>query len=232
MKILFILMTMINPSLKKDKIFINKTYKVENSEKVTVIIDNIQGDVIVESTGDDIVSLSLEIWIEADSDRGLEKAKRDLKLGEDITEDSIIFYTKAPFIKRNSWGTGWSNNVNISMESLGYDFKYQYSVKVPKNVILDAHTINRGDVFVKNVDGPIKACNVNGEVEIKNARKILHASTVNGDVTINFLESPKQAIDFNTVNGDFNFELPDNFNAQVYFNSMHGDLYTSFDYKR
>jgi len=139
---------------------------------------------------------------------------------------------KAPFLKRCRWSNGWSNNINVNRDELGYDYKYQYKVKVPKEVTLDAHTINKGDVQIKNVDGPVKACNVNGAVSIQNARQVLQASTVNGDVTISFLESPKESIAFNTVNGDFNFELPENFNAQVYFDSMHGEMYTSFDYRK
>lgn len=219
------------PDLKEDKVVIEKTYPVANLNSLIVVVDNIQGDVIVESTGSEQVELSLEIWIEAKSQRSMEKAKNELQLGEQLSGDSIIFYTKAPFIKRTSWGSGWTNDVNLSKDALGYDFKYQYKVKVPRKTTVDAHTINKGDVFVSNVDGPIKVCNVNGAVEIKNARKVLQASTVNGDLTINFLENPKEAIGFNTVNGDFNLELPEDFSAQIFFDSMNGELYTAFDYK-
>ena len=113
-----------------------------------------------------------------------------------------------------------------------YAFKYQYKLKVPKQVAVEAKTINNGNVLVEDIDGPVKVCNVNGAVEVKNARVIQKASTVNGDVTIHFLESPKESIDFHTVNGDFNFRFPEDFSAKVYFDSMNGDLYTSFDYEQ
>jgi len=232
MKLLLILLTFFNPDFNRDVVKVEKTYEVENPESMTVIIDNIQGDVTVEATDGKLVIVSLEIQIDADSDASLQKAKKDLQFGEQISSDSLVFYTKAPFIQRKSWSKGWCNNVHIKMETLGYDFKYQYTVKVPKNVMLTAQTINKGDVYVQNVDGAIKASNVNGSVEIKNARKVLHASTVNGDITINFLENLKEAVAFNTVNGDFNFEMPENFSALVYFDSMNGDLYSAFDYQR
>ncbi|KAJ1442307.1 hypothetical protein B484DRAFT_426868 [Ochromonadaceae sp. CCMP2298] len=110
-------------------------------------------------------------------------------------------------------------------------WQYQYTLKVPKDVILEAKTVNKGNIYVRDI-GIVKACNVNGSVEIQNVNQVLQASTVNGDVTINFLENPKNPIDFNTINGDFNLELPENLNARVYFDSMNGDLFTAFDYQQ
>lgn len=228
MKLLLILMAMINPDLKEDKVVINKTYTLDNPGEMAVVINNINGDVEVETSSDNKVYLSLTIVMSAKTDALLDKAKKELELGELITDDSLMFFTKAPFIKKCRWG----NFTGYDMRDYPkYEFKYQYKVKVPKNVNLEAKTINNGDVFVQNVDGAVKACNVNGKVDIKNARKVLQASTVNGDVTINFLESPTDAIDFNTVNGDFNFELPGDFSAKVYFDTMNGDMYTAFDYQ-
>ncbi|WP_425389564.1 DUF4097 family beta strand repeat-containing protein [Ekhidna sp.] len=229
MNLLLILLTLINPDLKEDRIVINKEYTIDNPNEMAVIVNNINGDVEIESSGDNKVYLSLIIEMSAGTDALLEKAKSELELGELFTHDSLVFFTKAPFIKKYRWGKYSGYDMHDYPK---YSFKYQYKLKVPKAVSLEAKTVNNGDVFVKNLDGPIKACNVNGKVDIKYARKVLQASTVNGDVTINFLENPTEAIDFNTVNGDFNFELPDNFSAQVYFDSMNGDLFTSFDYKK
>ncbi|MEO9869768.1 DUF4097 family beta strand repeat-containing protein [Ekhidna sp.] len=230
MNFLLLIITLINPTLKEDKIVIFKTYPLEDPSNTTVIVDNIFGDVVVEKSEDNLVHLYLEIQISGYSDELVEKAKKELQLGQLLTDDSLVFYTKAPFVKKCDWRNGgWGYDMR---DEPAYGFKYQYKLKVPKNVKLEARTINKGDILVINIDGPVKACNVNGEVEIQNARQVLQASTVNGDVTINFLEVPTEPVDFNTVNGDFNFDLPKNFSAKVYFNSMHGDLYTSFDYKR
>lgn len=228
MNFLLIITALIFPDLKEDKVVINKTYPLSNPSEMAIVINNINGDVEIERSDDNKVYLSLTIEISAHSDELLAKAKEELKLGELLTDDSLIFFTKAPFIKKCKWGrfTGYDMK-----DDPKYDFKYQYKLKVPENVKLEAKTINHGDVLIENVDGPIKACNVNGAVEIRNARQVLQASTVNGDVTINFLESPKEAINFNTVNGDFNFKLPKDFSAKVYFDTMNGDMYTAFDYQ-
>lgn len=229
MKTLLMLLALIYPDLKEDKMVINKEYTIGDPENMTIIIDNINGDIEVEASGDNKLYLSLEIEISDHSDELVEQAKSELQLGQLLTDDSIMFFTKAPFIKRCKWGSGSGYDMRNQPK---YAFKYQYKVKVPRQVSLEVKTVNNGDVFVKDIDGPIRAVNVNGAVEIKNAKNILEANTVNGDVTINFLESPKQPIDFTTVNGDFNFDLPDNFSAQVYFDSMNGDLYSSFNYQK
>lgn len=228
MNALLILITLMIPDLQEERVEIKKEYTLTNPSEMAVIVNNINGDVEVEASGDDKVYLTLTIVMSSRSDALLTKAKKELELGEIVTDDSLIFYTKAPFVKKCRWGnfTGYDMK-----EHPKYDFKYQYKLQVPKGVSLEAKTINKGDVFVQNVEGPVKACNVNGKVDIKNARKVLQASTVNGDVTINFLESPKEPIQFNTVNGDFNFELPNDFSAKVYFDTMNGDMFTAFDYQ-
>lgn len=227
MKLLLILMTLINPDLKEDRVEINKKYELQNPGEMTVIIDNIYGDVEVERSKDNNVYLSLTIVVLANSDQLIARAKNELKLGETMKEDSLMFFTEAPFVKRCKWGN--YSRLDIRTEPK-YSFKYQYKLKVPKDVNLEAKTIDHGNVLVRDVDGAVKAGNVNGKIDIENARKVLQASTVNGDLTIKFLESPKEAIDFNTVNGNFNFELPNDFSAKIYFDTMNGDLYTAFDY--
>lgn len=227
MKTLLILMTLINSDLAKDKITIEKTYELESPKDMVVVVDNIFGNITVEPSTDNKVYLIVDIEISAGNESLLQKAKSELKLGEIFSHDSLVFYTKAPFIKRKKWGNDWGHDMRDEPQ---YSFRYQYTLKVPKEATIDAKTINKGDVYVKDIK-TVKACNVNGSVEIKNVNQVLQASSVNGDITINFLENPKNAIDFNTVNGDFNLELPNNLNAKVFFDSMNGALFTAFDYQ-
>lgn len=228
MNVLLIIAILINPLPKEDKKVINKTYDIENPSGTVVVIDNIFGDVSVESSNDSKAYVTVEIEIIAGTDELIAQAKKDLQLGEKVGNDSVMFFTEAPFIKRCKWGNSWGSDLS---DQPNYRFKYHYTVKLPKEVTLDVKTVDHGDVRIKNIAGPISVGNVNGSVEVKNASKIIQASTVNGDVTINFLRTPDQPIDFNTVNGDFNFTLPEDFRAQVYFNTMNGEMFTAFDYK-
>lgn len=229
MKLLILLLAITNPDLKEDRIQISKSYEINATADFTVMVDNFYGAVEVVPSDDDKVYLELEIQITGRTDALIARAKKELELGERMLGDSLVLYTEAPFIERRSWGNYRGFNVRRKPE---YSFRYQYKLKVPRNVGVNARTIDKGDVTIKDMDGIIAACNVNGNVEITNARDVREATTVSGDITINFLENPKESVDFNTVNGDFNFELPKNFSAKIYFDSMNGDLYSAFDYKK
>jgi len=225
MNTFLLLLTLWNPALKKDRILIQKEYEIDDPGSMTIIIDNINGDVEVSSSNDNKVYLSVEIQISGYNDALVEKAKSELQLGQVLADDSLTFFTKAPFIKKNQWGYDMRNQPK-------YSFKYQYKVRVRKETSVEAKTIDHGDVTVSDIEGAIRVGNVNGAIEVNNARVIETASTVNGDVTIHFLEPPTKKTFFHTVNGDFNFTLPESFTAQVYFDSMNGDLYTAFDYQK
>ncbi|MEP5613776.1 MAG: DUF4097 family beta strand repeat-containing protein [Cyclobacteriaceae bacterium] len=229
MKLLVLLLAITNPELKEDRILISKSYEIKSPTDFTVMIDNFYGSVEVVPSDDDMVYLELEIEIFGRTDALIDRAKRELELGERIVDDSLVLFTEAPFIERRSWGNYRGFDIRRKPD---YSFRYQYKLKVPRNIGVNARTIDKGDVSIKNMDGIVSACNVNGNVEIANARDVREASTVSGDITINFLENPKESVDFNTVNGDFNFELPKDFNAKIYFDSMNGDLYSAFDYKK
>lgn len=229
MNVLLILIALINPDLKEDRIVINKTYDITNAEKMLVMVHNMNGDVTVEATDGTQISLALTIEISASTDDLIAQAKRDLKLGEYLKNDSLVLYTQAPFIRRCEGQRLWGYNMTDGPD---YSFKYQYQIRVPKKIAVHAKTVNKGDVLVKDMEGKVMVSNVNGNVEVQNVHDLRRASTVNGDVDITFVKSPQVPVKFNTVNGDFTFELPENFSARVFFDSMNGDLYTSFDYRR
>ena len=228
MKLLILYLSLPGSVLGNERVLIEKSYKLDSPEDFTVVVDNLYGDILIEPSTDNTIYLSLEIHISARSEESMIRAKEELKLGEELSNDSLVLFTEAPFMKRFEWGK--SRHYEIR-RGPSYEFKYQYKLRVPKTTAVFAKTVNRGDITIKDMKGSVKAGNVNGEIDIINAVNVQYASTVNGDVSINFLESPKESINFNTVNGDFEFELPDDFKAKVYFDTMNGNIYSSFDYQ-
>lgn len=222
------LFLLINGWTENETVRISKTYDVTSAKELNVMINNVYGDVKVEASTSGKVELELDIEINASNDKELERAKRELKLGEYLKTDTIAFYTKAPFIREcdKPWQNTWWGD-----DQPGYSFKYHYTVKIPAQARLKASTVNDGEVIIGGIQGPIKAGNVNGGLEIRDAHEVISASSVNGDVTVTFVKAPKKSIDFNTVNGDFNLEFPNNLAAKVYFDTMNGEMYTAFDYK-
>lgn len=226
--LILLLTTLINPPLKESTVTISKTYDVQSPESMLVMIHNVYGSVVVEPSNDNKVHLLLKIEIDAPTDALMAQAKRDLKLGEYQGQDSLVFYTEAPFIRTGNEppfkGSQWDDWPD-------YSFTYEYKVQIPKNSMVYAKTVNEGSVLVKDITGKVRVANINGDVAIKNAYDVAKASSINGDITINFVNSPKEAIKFHTINGDFNLTFPRDFAAKVYFKSLNGEMYSSFDYK-
>ncbi|MEQ9229578.1 MAG: DUF4097 family beta strand repeat-containing protein [Cyclobacteriaceae bacterium] len=225
---MLLLLILLDSSPKEETIKISKTYDVTSAEHLQVIVQNVYGSVRVQPSTSGKVELELEIKIRANSDKLMALAKKELELGEYIEQDTLAFYTKAPWVQNCNGspykGFNWNNGPD-------YQFSYEYVLKIPKTSMISANTVNDGEVIVENIQGEVKVGNVNGGVEVKNVYRLAGASTVNGDVKINFLRAPKEAINFRTVNGDFQLEFPKDFAATVYFDSMNGEMYSSFDYE-
>jgi len=228
MNLFLLFITLINPTPREGTVTINRTYDVQSPERMLVMINNVYGSVVVEPSNDNKVHVLLKIEIDAPTEALLAQAKRDLKWGEYLGQDSLVFYTNAPFIRncneppfKGSW---WNDGPD-------YSFTYEYKVQIPKNSMVYAKTVNEGSVLVKDITGKVRVANINGDVVVKNAYDIAKASSINGDITINFVKSPKDPIKFHTINGDFNLTFPKDFAAKVYFKSLNGEMYSSFDYK-
>ena len=226
---LFLTLLLLWPSPKEEVKTVTKTYDVSSPDRLFVMINNVYGNVTVEPSTSGKVELELRIKINADDGKEMEQAKKDLELGEYLGQDSIVFYTKAPFIRdcdKPPFKGGWWD------KEVDYSFTYNYIVKIPKQAEIYAKTVNDGEVSIRKITGTVKAWNVNGGVEILDASDVRKASSVNGDIDITFAKAPSESIDFNTVNGDFNLEFPNDLAAKIYFDTMNGEMFSAFDYKR
>lgn len=229
MNLLTILLLLFRPVPVSETVSIQKTYDVAEADELLVMVNNIFGDVTIEPSKSGKVELDLKIRISANSAKLVEQGKRELKLGEYLAKDSMVFYTKAPFIRdcdEPPFKGGWWN------EEIDYSFTYDYTIRIPSNANISAKTVNEGDVVIKGISGTVSAWNVNGGLEIREVGDLRKASTVNGDVTIDFSKSPVEPIDFHTVNGNFKLKFPDDLAAKIYFDTMHGDIYSAFEYRR
>jgi len=202
---------------------ISKEYSVKPGS--TVAVYNVDGFIKVEGYAGDKVVIEIDETIKARDAAGLEKGKKEFKLGFDQKADSIIAYTAAPYDTRPH--IRWSNNDDG--ENRHYNVKLEYILKVPYSVNLRVSTINDGDVEVKDVTGSLKVNNVNGPITIANAKGTTDARTVNGGITVNYLAVPPDASSYQTINGKLDITYPKNFAGNLQFKSMNGQFYTDFD---
>lgn len=199
-------------------------------------ISNINGDLKVEGyegyEGDEIIITG---------SKTISKKRRDLEqkeideiyLKQVDYEGTIYVFVQAPGVEvkfrdgkmRHSFN--WNGNSRDDRNSVNFEF--DIVVKMPKNLMLAASTINGGTLSVQNMQNGVDAGNVNGDVSLREVAGKTHAYTVNGDVEVYFSKSPTEDSKFHTVNGSMEVYSPDDLGAIVTFESLHGDLYTDFE---
>lgn len=191
-----------------------------------VKIYNIHGNISVEGYEGDEVQLTARRELSG-TDAEVRRAARELKLRMEQRGDNIFIYLDAPFIT-----TRWEDDelhYNINRDGDDYEFLYDLTIRVPRQVHLKASTINNGRVTVRDVRQTVKAFNVNGGITLDGIAGATTAHTVNGDITVRYVQSPRQDSDYQTINGTIEASYPADLSADIRFRSMHGDLYTDFE---
>jgi hypothetical protein len=199
-----------------------------------LIIANVNGSVTVSGYAGDKVVVEVTRFIQGKTDARLDKGKQEVQLGIVDLADTLILYVSDGCMRfeRNSRGKGSRNGWGY--QSLPdcrqtYDYKMDFTVKVPASINLAVSTINNGDVSVENVDGAVRANNINGSVRLTNIQREAEARTINGDVDIVYARNPGGGCKFYTLNGDINALFQPGLSANMSFESFNGDLFTNLD---
>jgi DUF4097 and DUF4098 domain-containing protein YvlB len=90
-------------------------------------------------------------------------------------------------------------------------------------------TVNNGSIEATDIDGLLKANNVNGKITLNKVKAAHDVHTVNGNVLITFTALPPESSKFYTLNGKMDITLPRDFSADCEFKSFNGNFYTDFD---
>ena len=216
-----------------DKISRELAFEKKSPEN-TLIIANVNGHVRVTGYAGDKVVVEVTRFIHGKTDARLEKGKEEVQLGLVDLADTLILYVRDGCMRfekprgRRNGGKGWSYQSDQNCDQ-SYDYKMDFTVKIPASVHLAVSTINDGDVTVENVDGIVQANNINGSVRLTNIRRETEARTINGDVDIVYARNPGSACKFYTLNGDINALFQPGLSANMTFESFNGDLFTNLD---
>lgn len=202
---------------------IHKEFTVANNSFMAIY--NLQGSIKVEGYEGNKVIIDIDERITAKNQTEIEKGKNEVQLGFDQNGDSLILFTKYPYDTRprTIWKKAeWNKEVH-------YTLHLNYVVKVPKSLNITVSTVNEGEVYVANVNGRIKANNVNGGIALKNVMAAQDVNTVNGNVKINYLALPPENAKYYTLNGDLEVVFPANFSADCQLKTFNGEFFTDFD---
>jgi DUF4097 and DUF4098 domain-containing protein YvlB len=220
---------------------INKELTFEKKGNNTLMVFNINGDVKVEGYAGDKIIVEVNRKITGKTEARLQQGKDEIQLGVLDRADTIILYVKGcnefgrvadkrdgRHNRRNGWGYNWNDCRNRGGNcEKQYDYKMDFTIKVPAGISLAASTINDGDVEVTSVSGYLLADNINGNVRLKNISGATNASTINGDVDLDYSGNPSSDSRYYTLNGDINANFRKGLAAQLTFKSFNGEFYSS-----
>jgi hypothetical protein len=202
-----------------------------------LLIANVNGSITVEGYSGNTLLIEVEKIINGKTTERLEAGLKEISLGVIDSADTIVLYINGicqPFGKNpkghgrhwGHWGYNWER---CNPHEVGYDFRMNFTVRVPEGINISVSTINEGDINVSKVSGSVRANNVNGAIRLTELSKSAWAHTVNGDVDISYLQNPGAECSFYTLNGDINAHFRKGLSSTIKFKSFNGDLFTNVE---
>ncbi|MCU1275171.1 MAG: hypothetical protein JWO48_2602, partial [Bryobacterales bacterium] len=111
----------------------------------------------------------------------------------------------------------------------GYEVRFDFTVKVPRETNLRLRTVNHGDIRVENTSGNFDVDNINGGLELLDVSGSGHAYALNRPVKVLFARNPSAASDFGSLNGDVEVTFRPDLSADLWLKTFNGSAYTDFD---
>ena len=116
----------------------------------------------------------------------------------------------------------YDNTVRIESTPRGTT---DFEIEIPKNF-----SLNRGEIYVENVNGVMDISNTNGKITLKDISGAVSADALNKDIIINFIKvTPNTPMAFSSLNGDIDITFPKDIKADVKVKSERGEIFTDFE---
>ncbi|MEX1137833.1 MAG: hypothetical protein WEB33_02970 [Bacteroidota bacterium] len=197
-------------------------FSVSGTER-SLLVDNIQGSIMVTSHEGETVEMTAIRRTRAKSEIKFQEAAEDVVLDIQEQRSRIEIVVDAP------WRDRWNGRYSRGERYYGYEVSFDFELKVPKTLNLYLHTVNDGDIKVRDVNGEFEIKNVNGNVTMTGISGAGHASSVNGSLQIGFRVNPADECTFRTVNGSVEVFFQDPLAAELLLKTFNGKAYTDFD---
>jgi hypothetical protein len=110
------------------------------------------------------------------------------------------------------------------------DVAVRFTVQLPRNVPVDASTVN-GGLEIDGVSAPVEAATVNGRIQVNTSTGPVQATTVNGSIEANMQSLTTGDVRLTTVNGSVSAGLPLKLNANIDAETVNGRVETDFPVK-
>jgi hypothetical protein len=185
----------------------SRTYKVADKGRFELI--NVNGRITAVPTDGSEVVVEGHRVAKATSDEAAKDLLAKLEIREEIGDSTVRVESRPP-----RFNGGFSG------------LQIEWTVKVPKGVVLDLRTVN-GGVRLNGIANEVHAKTTNGGVHgEKIDASVLEATAVNGGIEIALakpLES-SDSIEMETVNGGVSLELPNESKATIEARCVNGGV--------
>lgn len=178
-----------------------------------LIVDNVTGFIEVTASNGNSVEMDLEKSLRATSQDRLSLARKEVSLAVTQEGGLLRLLVDGPF--RNHGNPG-------------YEFTYDFKIKVPHNISLDLRTVNKSHILVEGTSGDFKISNVNGGIDMREVEGSGSVHTVNGPVKVTFARNPTGPTSFKSVNGTLDVSFRPGLAADVKMKTMNGQMFTDF----
>ena len=203
-----------------------KTIKKEltfagGTQPQTLEIDNVFGSIKVLGYNGDIVKVTAQKTIRAETNETLQQAKTEVKLDISSKGNTIIFFVNGPF--RTEKGS-----ISWNARKIRYIVQYDFEVNVPHKTGLRLKTVNDGNIYVSDINGDFGIRNVNGRIKMEKINGSGKAHTVNGKVAVLFNKNPGSNCSFHTINGNLEVTFLPGLSADFKLKTFNGKIYSDF----
>jgi hypothetical protein len=183
-----------------------RTYTLADNGRLELI--NVNGRITAEPATDGKISVEGRRSAKGSTDEAAKENLAKLEIREEVSGERIRVEARPPRLS----GFG------------GHEI--EWTVKVPKGVVVDLRTVN-GGVRINGLQGEVHAKTTNGGVKGVNiTANILEATSVNGGIEIEFgaaLEATA-VVDLETVNGGIELGLTSESRASIVARAVNGGV--------
>jgi hypothetical protein len=207
----------------QDRESINRSFDVSGaSGPQKLLVDNISGYIRVTGYAGKEVQVKVEKHIGADSNEGIQEARRDVKLDMSQQGNFVRLYVDGPF--RGNNGINYRGD-----DYYGYRVIFDYDIQVPFATELVLKTINAGEIEVKKTTGDFEINGLNGGIDMEEVSGSGSIRTLNGPVKVSFSKNPTKNTEFRTLNGKMDIYFQPVLDADLNIHTLNGGVYTDFD---
>lgn len=184
-------------------------------------VDNIWGSIEVAGTDGDTVQMDVDESYHAESERTLERAKKEFTLNISQGSGSLKAEAKYPECEGWSWNCSHSGDYPYAVEM-------NFRIQVPHNSDLTLKTVNGHEIRVHDVNGTFSIHSVNGGITMDRISGSGTARSVNGPIKVAFSRNPAGDSSFGTVNGSVTLRFPKDLSADFQFRTFSGSIDSDF----